>query len=80
MLTLLKNVNYEVSYNDKDEVESMMYAVPKLSNYVTHYTSHRLCSNVQFYAIEKYSVNENISIHCLYGYRPQAEGFLDKVS
>ena len=31
----------------------MMDAVPKLSDTVSHYASHRLCADVQFYAIEK---------------------------
>ena len=51
MLPFLNNVNDEFSYNEKDEVASMMAAVPKLSNSVAYYASHRLCSNVQFYAI-----------------------------
>ena len=51
MFPFLNNVNYEVSSNEKDEVASMMAAVPKLSNAVTHYASHHLRANVQFSAI-----------------------------
>ena len=52
MLPFLNNVNYEVSSNDKYEVVSMIYAVPKISNAFTHYASHTLCANVQFSDIE----------------------------
>ena len=53
VLPLLKNVNDKVSYNDKDEVVYIMYAVTKISNTITHYASHRICSNVQFSDIDK---------------------------
>ena len=53
MLPFLNNLNDEVSLNHKYEVETMMSLVPKLSDKVTHYPSKRLCSNVQFSAIEK---------------------------
>ena len=45
-------MNEEVSSNDKDEVSTMMDAVLRLSYAVSHYTSHLLCANVQFSAIE----------------------------
>ena len=48
VLPLLNNVNYEVSSNDKYEIVSVISAVPKLSNAVTHYAPHTLCDNVQF--------------------------------
>ena len=53
-LSFLQNnsFNDDVSSNDKVEVFPIMAAVPKLSNSVAYYASHRLCSNVQFYAIE----------------------------
>ena len=53
VLLLLNNGNYELSSNKKDEVATIMAAVPNLSDTATHHASHRLCSNVQFYAIEK---------------------------
>ena len=53
VLPLLKNVNDEVSSNNKDEVATMMAAVPNLLDTITNYASHRLRSNVQFSAIEK---------------------------
>ena len=53
VLPLLNNVNDEVSSNHKDEVSTMMTAVPNQSYAVTHYASHHRRSNVQFSAIEK---------------------------
>ena len=44
----MNNANDEVFYNNKYEVLSMMAAMPKLSNAVTHYASHCLRANVQF--------------------------------
>ena len=52
VFTLLNNVNDELYSNDKDEVVSMIDSVHKLSNFVTHYASHRLRANVQFSTIE----------------------------
>ena len=48
-----ENFNEEVSSNNKDEVATMMAAVPKLSYTFLHYASHRLRTNIQFSAIEK---------------------------
>ena len=48
----LSNVNNELYSNHKDEFSTMMAAVPKLSDTVSRYASHRLCANVQFSAIE----------------------------
>ena len=56
-----------------------MDAVPKISDMVTHYASHRLLSNVHFSSIEEYAVNENRSIHHLYGSGPQLF-FADEIS
>ena len=53
VLPFLKNINDEVSSDNKDEVANMMAAVPKLSYAVSHYSSRRLRVNVQFLAIEK---------------------------
>ena len=52
VLPFLNNINDKFSSNEKDEVTSIMAAVPKISNAVTHYASHRLCANVKFSAIE----------------------------
>ena len=49
---LLKNVN-EITSNNKDEVATMMAAVPELSYAVSHYASHSWRANVQFSDIEK---------------------------
>ena len=49
----LKNVNEEVSSNNKDEVATTMATVPKLSYAVSHYASHSLRAIVQYFAIEK---------------------------
>ena len=49
----LNNVNEEVSSDTKDEVETMISEVPKLSYAVSHYASHCLRANMQFSAIEK---------------------------
>ena len=46
VFTLLNNVNDELYSNDKDEVASMMAAVHKLSNAVSHYASPHLRANV----------------------------------
>ena len=53
MLPFLKNVNKEVSSNNKDEFATMTDVVPNLSYAISHYSSHRLHANVQFSAIEK---------------------------
>ena len=53
ILPFLENVNEEVSSNNKDEVETMIPAVPKISYSVTQYDSHCLRTNVQFSAMEK---------------------------
>ena len=53
MLPFLNNVNDEVSSNRRDEVATMIAAMPNISDAVTRYASHRLCANVQFSAIEK---------------------------
>ena len=66
-----ENVNEEISPNNKDEVETMMNAVPKLLYVVSHCDSHCLHANVQTSSIVNYLVNENRSIHNLYGSRPQ---------
>ena len=47
------NVDKDVSSNHKKEVETMITAVPKLSDAVTNYASHFLRENLQFSAIEK---------------------------
>ena len=52
-MPFLESVNEEVSSNNRDEVATMMDAVPKRSYVVSHYASHLLRANVQFYAIEK---------------------------
>ena len=52
VLPFLKNDDYEVSSNDKYEVEPIMDSVTNLSNTVTRYASHHLRTNVKFYAIE----------------------------
>ena len=52
VFTLLNNVNDELYSNDKDEVVSMVVAVPKQSNAITHYALYLLRANVQFFAIE----------------------------
>ena len=48
----LRNVNNAVSYNDKDEVETMKNAIPNISNSTTHYASQCLCAKVQFSKID----------------------------
>ena len=53
-MIFLKNINEELSSNKNDDVATIMDAVTKLSYAVSHYASHRLRSNVHFYAIEKY--------------------------
>ena len=53
MLLLLSNVNYVASSNVNYYVETMTSSVPKLSNDVIHYASHRLRANSQFYAIDE---------------------------
>ena len=45
-MPFLKNVNDELYSNDKDEVASMMAAVQKVSNAVSHYASPHLRANV----------------------------------
>ena len=45
MLPLLNNVNNEEYSNIKDEVATMMHAVSKISDAVTHYASHQLRAN-----------------------------------
>ena len=52
-MPFLKNINAEISSNHKKDVATMMAAVLKLSDEVTHYASHILRENVQFSAIEK---------------------------
>ena len=49
----LKNANEEISLNNRDEVATMMDAVPNISYEVSHCTSHRLRTNVHFFAIEE---------------------------
>ena len=41
-----ENLNDKVSSNHKDEVVSMMNAVPNLSDAFTHYDSHFIHANV----------------------------------
>ena len=53
MLPFLNNVNEEVSSYHKDEVATMMDAVPNISDLATHFASHRLRANAQFSDIEK---------------------------
>ena len=53
MLPFLSNVNYLASSNANDYIDTMADIVPKLSNDVIHYTSHRLRANSQFYAIDE---------------------------
>ena len=52
VLPFRNNINDEVYSNDKDEVVSMVVAVPKQSNAITHYALYLLRANVQFSAIE----------------------------
>ena len=52
-LPFLKNVNEEVSPYNKDEVATMMAAMPNLLYAVSHYASHCQRTKVQFSAIEK---------------------------
>ena len=67
----LKSVNEEVSSNNKDDDATIMDAVPNISHVASRYVLHRLHVNVQFSVIEKYAINENRSIHNLYGSIPQ---------
>ena len=53
ILPFLNNANDEVYSNDKDEVSTMMDAVPKLSDVVTHHAFHRIRANLQFSGIYK---------------------------
>ena len=53
VLPFLEKLNEEVSSNKKDEVATMMAAVPMPSYAISHYASHSLRANVQFYAIAK---------------------------
>ena len=45
-----ENINEEVYSNNKDEVATMTAEFPNLSYAVSHYDSHHLRDNVQFYA------------------------------
>ena len=65
-LTFLKNGNEEVSSNHKDDVATMVAAVPKLSYAVSHYASHHLFSNVQFPDIEKIMQSMKIDPSIIY--------------
>ena len=62
----MKNVNVEVSSNNKDEVAIMIAVVPKISYVISHYSSHRLRANVQFSAIEKYMQSMKIDPPIIY--------------
>ena len=77
-MPFLKKFNDELSSNNKDDIAIIMSEGTKLSYVVSHYALHRLRANVNFSAIEKkYAVNENRSIHHLYGSGPQTKRFLD---
>ena len=80
MLPFLSNVNDLVSSDEKDEVETMMDAIPKISKAVTNYVSHRLCEISIFPNGCNYSVNEDRTIHCLHDSIPQVEGAADDIS
>ena len=45
-------MNEDISSNHRKDVATMIASVPKISYAVTHYDSHRLLANVQFYDIE----------------------------
>ena len=46
VMPFLKNVNKQLYQYNKDEFETMMAAVPKLSYAVSHYASHLLRTNM----------------------------------
>ena len=52
-MPFLENINSDVSSNNKKDVETMMAAVPTVSDEVTHYASNSLRENVNFSDIEK---------------------------
>ena len=74
---LLKNVNEEVSSNKKDEVATMVAAVPNISYAVTHYASHFLCANVQFSAIEKIMQSTRIDPPSFIWFQTTKKSFAD---
>ena len=49
----LKNINEEVSSNNRGEVANILSGIPKLSYVISNYTSHLPHANVQCSAIDK---------------------------
>ena len=71
--------NEEVSSNNKDEVATMMAAVPKISYAVSHYSSHCLLANVQFSSIEKFMQSMKTDPSIIYMVPDHKKKFADEI-